>query len=683
MRVRFEATTDPPGVAVVDPIEQRRLQFEAPVALPPTDAATDDFRFPVDAACHVETTRLRLDRREEVYVRDTHGNLLKHVRSHDSIDLDPGAYSIEISGPIKVYLRVNDAISVSAGADYLSLEFEGPTDVVIGARSYHERPAATITTSEDPEDAMRAISLLASALKTRRCERAYPTLRGHPPLIEAGERFDAPEGLSRPETGVRIVVPAEHRAVYPVATLAFYLGAEVVEGYPPRIETSGGFTYELTGSDWFEDIVARVLKQVFFLDCVVRTEGLYRTDLYERRQVERHLPFDPAELYDSPVSRQVERYLEVPYETVDDYLPRWPMTAYVPPRPAGVEALPFVANELGVVRLSRARPAAGVDHDAVEIGGESIPDGMLSEGEFVVPDRRDDSVEHAWFAPDFPVGATKSSITAYHNGLDRSTHDGPRTTVVCNDETLAEEGSVLDTIYGARKNADGVTTHTGLTTAELADVLEDGSSFLHFIGEATADGLRCADGLLDVGSLSTVGADVFLLNAPNSAAQALKLIESGAVGGVATLGALDADAAAQAGRGLGRLLNLGFPLRGAVELIHRHAPGGSQYLVVGDGSVDVAQPGAAIPFVCDIRRRDDGTFDVSADLYPNREHGLGTTVSPNIRDEDAEFLSPGRTKKTFSLTEDDLKEFLWSHSMPVRIDGDLRWNDSLGGVDLE
>ncbi len=689
--LRFAPASDPPGLTVSDDIERREVRFTTPEPVSPRATATDRFRYPVDAACLVETTELSLDRRDEVFVREGDGPPVGYVRSHDRETFPAGTYSIEISGPVKLYLRLTGEPTVAAGPDYVRVSFAAPTEVAVGARSYHQRPAGTVTTTEDPEDIARALSVLPSALKTLSPERSYPTLRGHPPLVDLGDDLSIPDGLEPPETGVRVVVPADLRALLPVAPLAFYLGARVETGYPPRIVTESGFEYPLAGDGWFGDSVARTLKQVFFLDCVVRTEGFYRADLQERRLVESDLPFDPADCYDAPLDRRLAAYLRVPHDVVKPALPRWCLTAHLPARADAVAAIPHVVNDLGVVRIARGREVAGPDATpgprgtpggdgpyrpagVTPLAGTPDPDGTR----FVVPDDTDESVVHAWFGPHLPIGATKGVVAAYENRLDQSAPSNPiDITVVCNDASLTAEQGALDTVYGYRDELPyDVHSYTDLTTDQMAVLLGGETDFLHFIGDRTDEGLVCSDGTLDTRTLTDVGVEVFLLNASRSSDQALGLVEGGAVGGLATLGSVRSDDAVAIGRGLAHLLNLGFPLQPAVSLVRDHARSGDRYLVVGDGMADIAQAGTGVPIVCDITSQEDGQYRVSVEFYPTRGVRIGSLGRPLIEGVDRQYLIPGRTKQSYTLSETELREYLEYHSYPLRVNGTLRWNRS-------
>jgi len=696
MHVTFEATADPAGVRIADRIERRRTLIRTPDPVEIEPLSTDGFGYPVDAAAAVETDELRFDRLDDAYVRNSAGDVVTGFGSPDVVDLDPGSYTVEISGPVKLYCRTEGAIRVKAGADSFAVRFPADRRVALGARSYHNHPAGTITTPTDPEPLMEAVGATSSALKTTSCERAYPTLRGHPPLLERGDELSIPDGLSAPDTGVTMVLPADRRYVYTAAPLAFYLGADLVPGDEARIETPS-VVHSLGTDRAFEDEVAKTLKRTLFLDAIVRTEGIYQVAQYERRQVESALPFDVESVYGTPLHEQLAAYLEVPYDRIADLIPTWVLTAHLPSTPESVEALPFVLNDLGVIREPRGPEyddperviedfsplddRSVLDRSAADAAAVRSTDSRSADADrtLVEPVPSDESIDHAWFGPHVPVGASKASVEAFRNRLARDERsDAIGITVVCNDERMLEEHEGIEDVYGRREDLPfDVTSRFGLSCEAFADLLErDDADFLHYIGHATSDGLRCPDGELDVRSLESVGVDAFFLNACDSYDQAVALTGRGALGGVGTLGDVVNEYAVDAGKLIGKLLNLGFPLRAAMTLVREYTVIGDQYLVVGDGSVDVAQPEGGPPTVYHVEGRDDGRYDVRATAYPTRIFRIGTYFDVTSDKTDEKFLLPGTTGR-MTMTREELAEYLLWFSGPVRTDGVLRWMDPL------
>ncbi|MFB6251505.1 MAG: hypothetical protein ABEI27_07450 [Halobellus sp.] len=708
LQIEFEALSDRSGIVVSDPIE--RSQFALSTSEPARIRRADPtaFQFPADAAVSLRTDQLDLETAVSVCVRDGDGQMLAQTEHFADQTFPEGRYSVELFAPIKLYLRVDSSIRVVSDAMETRIEFGDDTDVLVGARSHHKRPAATIQTTDRPRDAMRAVSLLGSALKTTSVERSYPSLRGHPPLIERGATFDAPDGLEPPETGVSIVLPETRRHTYVAAPLAYYLGAEVVPGEAARIVTDDGFEYGLDGPTGFEETVSRVLKQTFFLDCLTRTEGYYEVDLHERAALESDLGLDFADLYGRPLGAQLDSYLDVPYDLVESHIPEWKLTTRVAPTGSNVELLPFVANDLAIVRTPECNLTGGsaVQTDAVNefLRGASAPSptgrtlsgddftrsvGTRSRSQSQSVDSSDrahrrrtyvrppesDSLEQSWFGDGIPIGASKASLQAYRNRLDREPIEGDiGITVVCNDPRMAEERAAVESVYGSREELPfDVRTHYELSVAELRDVLTQEAEFLHFIGHIDDDGFQCPDGALDVTTIDAIDIDSFLLNACQSYEQGMELIERGAIAGIVTLNDVINSGAVDIGRTLSRLLNYGFPIRASLELAREDAVIGENYIVVGDGSFCVAQVQGTIPNTCRVRQKGSG-FAIDYNTYHTAAYELGSLVVPYVPGNEQYYLSSG-TADTFYVTRSELDEFLSKETIPTLIGGQLRWSD--------
>ncbi|MGQ3410847.1 hypothetical protein ACT4ML_01090 [Natrinema sp. LN54] len=688
MTIEFTETADTTGLEVHDSIEQRRLHIGTPSTVSPTVLEPDRFCFPIDKQCAIETDALVFDQLYSVTVHDSDGQTEASLDAGETVRLEERTQFVGLSGPIRLYCRIDAAGTIDIGLTSIRIAFDEPTEIELGARSPHDRPAATITTSPDVESMMEAVSALPSALKTTSPERTWPTLRGHPPLIELGDRLRIPDAVDRPDDDddVILTVPPDRSALYQAAPLGFFLGATIRPGREPTLETPR-FEHPLTAERSFEDAVARLLKRFFFLDCLTRTEGIYRYELHERRLLEDELPYDLAEIYEADLPERLDRYLDVPYERVASHMPRWPLTAHVPADPDTIELLPFIVNELGVVRDVRGEPpeaipdsggAAGLVRSASQTRDSSPT--PRPDRSFVVPDITDESVEHAWFGDDIPQLASKATLEAYRNQLERDArNESIEILLVCNDARMISEHDALDNVYGNREALPfEIHSEFGVDTDRLADLLTEGSyDFFHYIGHATEDGIRCPDGELDVRSLSSVDLGVFFLNACRSYEQGLALTRQGAFGGVSTYADVVNDRAVEAGETMARLLNWGFPLRAALEIARTNSSLGEQYLIVGDGSADIAQSEGGAPMVVDLERGDDGPFDFAVQSYSTKEFKLGTATESTLPTIADRHLSPGRT--SFSRVDRDaVQEYLTWNEVPIRVDSELQWNDGIG-----
>jgi hypothetical protein len=674
---------DPPdagtGVTVVDSVERRQFSVETPTDVSPTPIPTDEFYFPVDEAVRLDTGRLRIPTVVGTYVRDADGEMLAEAGYTTEIDLPAGRYTVELCPPIKCYLRVEGPLSVRADDDGIAIR-TGGDGIDFGARSHHERPEATVTVTEDPHDVMAALSTFGSALKTTSAERSYPTLRGHPPAVELGDELAIPDSLTAPDTGITVVVPPELRYVYPVASLAYYLGASVEPGPAPRLVTDDGFTYSLSGSCGFEETVARTLKQLFLLDCCTRTEGYYTVDLHERRAVAETVDLDFSALYDATLAERVAAYLDVPYGALAAQVPEWKLTTHVEPTPANAELLPFLVTDLAVIRLPSERSTADSTAQLEALSAftradftRSASDESLGSPALVQPEQTD-SIEQSWAGENAPFGASKASVQAFRNRLDRTPSVGDiDITVVCNDTAMDEEGDLAEQVYGSREHLPfDVQTYRNLSVEALRAVIETDADFLHYIGHIDADGFQCADGRLDAGDIETVGVDAFMLNACRSYEQGMALLDGGAVGGVVTLAEVINSGAVRVGRIMARLLNQGFPLRPALTIAKGESIVGGQYTVVGDGNVDVVQPESGLPLLVELDG-DGPEYELTFTSYPNGDKGVGSLIQPTLRSDGQYYLGSG-TQGPFTVTESELQEFFASEDIPVRHNDELLWS---------
>ncbi|WP_135806983.1 hypothetical protein [Halorussus marinus] len=677
--VTFEPCDD--GLDIVDPIERRRYRLRTGGPVAPSEIDEAAFYFPVDAAVAVDAATVRVAGIADAYVRREDGGMVAALRPGAEIELPADSYELELNGPVKCYFRVEGAVAASADGDRIAFSFDAD-ELLVGARSYHQRPAATMTITSDPADALRALSYLGSALKTTSPERSYPTLRGHPPTVEVGATLSIPDGLSTPDTGVEIEVPPTHRAAAIAAPLAFYLGAELVPGESGRLRCVDR-EFALDEPD-LQTGVERALKQSFLFDCLVRTEGYYRVDLHERAALAPRLDLDLAALYDRPLADRLGAYLSVPFETVADHVPRWNLAAYVDASPTGLEALPFVVGDLAIVRPAtgeRVSPAAfreGVLDDFMgatrgdRVRGPDRDAGTLG----LIRPPETDAVESAWFGDGTPIGATKATLAAFRNKLDRRPDAGDiEIAVVGNDPEMRAENDAVRAAYGSRTELPfDVTVRRDRTTGELRGLLGQDVDFLHYIGHVDERGFECADGYLDATDIDSVGVGAFLLNACRTYEQGMALVEAGSVGGVVTLNDVVDSGALRVGKTMARLLDLGFPLRAAIEIARTESVVGGHYTVVGDGRAAVVQEDDGLSMLCRIAGADDG-YELTIDAFVPRERGMGTMARPMVGGAKRHYLAPGVIGQ-FQLSREELREYLDQHRYPIKKDRCLYWQSS-------
>jgi hypothetical protein len=680
MKPEFTALVEPDGIRITDPIERTQFDLHATSAVSPELTDADSFYFPVDTAVSVQTRSLRTTKGLDVYVRDTDGELVGQSSGGSELDLSADAYNLELANTqMKVYLAVESEVAVSGGTEAVEVSFGGETRVEIGARSLHETPAGTITVPDEVGATMDAVSLLGSALKTTTCERSFPTLRGHPPLLEPGEEFAVEGEVARPETGLTLEVPADRESVYVVAPLAYYLGADVVPGEDPRLVTDD-FVHSLDAPEGLHAGVKRVLQQVFFLDCLTRTEGYYEVDLRERQQIAPEVELDFASLYDASLAEQVERYLDVPFEVVEPHLPQWKVTMDVSPTHENVAVLPFAADELAFVRCPDEPDPSVVEPEPSEL--ESFyrdGDADAPAASDVIQPEPTDTIEHVWVGDDMPIGASKATPEALKRRLDVTPKHHISVDVVCNDDRMREEDVVGD-IYGTRDIYDfDVSVHNDLTTAKLRNLLESGADFLHYIGHVTDEGIRCIDGMLDVRALDECGVRSFILNGCRSYEQGEKLVEKGSQVGVVTLAKVGNEPATEVGKELARLLNHGFSMQGALSAVTEVNTLDRQYVIVGDGSQELVKPKCGAPVLIEPERHDE-TIVTTFRKFPTTDFPLGTMQTKKLAGKTIYSISSSVLQE--ELRDDSLEEYLEAATHPIKINNELQWTDDITTDDI-
>ncbi|MBP1923101.1 hypothetical protein J2751_002139 [Halorubrum alkaliphilum] len=700
MSIDIDPLCDAAGLTVTDHIENTQFELYTDRRVVPRPSPKEDHYFPVDASVTVETRFVEIPRVAIVETRSSDGTLAAHG---DSYSMPTGEYYVGIDpAPTKLYLRFDSGFTVVSTDQTTRIELDRAAEVTLGFRSLHQAPAGTITTPTDPESLMEAVSLLGSALQTTSPERSFPTLRGHPPLIEPGDEFHVPERVEPPDSGVRIVVPPEYRSLYPVVPLAYYFAAEVVPGEPARIEGDG---WEHALEPDVERRAAEVLRQSFHFDCIARTEGFYPVDLHEREATAVDLDWEA--LYDMPLAERLGEYLAVPFKTVEPELPQWTLTTDVRPDPENIESLPFVASELSIVRSPETVTPANTDGPGqpgffrtpdiqsaelfrgsadsetrdvdAAVRGADVPTergAALDSAEFVQPEEVD-TVEHAWVGEGVPLDANKATLDAYHRRLEVGAIEQSRISVlvVCNDDQMSEEDEVSE-LYGLRDMVQfDIEVRHNLSRKEMREVLASDVDFLHYIGHVDDRGMQCADDYLDLTQEDLeVGVSAFLLNACQSYKQGEALIHRGSRGGIVTLSDIANSPATQLGRIIARLMNSGFNLRTALHVAKRELITGHQYIVVGDGATTICQNRSGLAIVVSVTEQHSGSWDFSAEFFPNGHHGIGSLATINLKPIDYNYYVPTMLSSSDVSTE-ELRSFFNLELAPVFHKNELVWSD--------
>lgn len=689
----FEQVTDT-SVDVRDTLsnQQFRIESSEPIVIEPTEY--DSFPGPVTDAVLVEAEDVHISTPYSVVVRDESGDMdtiLSFDGNSQQYTSEGRTAVLELQAAVKSHLRIDGPFECRHAPDGITIDLSQSRRTILGARPWQCYPEETITVTDSPEDLRDALSHFGSAILTTSPERSFPTLRGHPPRLESGETLDIPDSLSRPETGVTITVPSTTPALLTIAPLAYYLMATVEAGEQFTVRTADGFTYT-PPQDTLSDAVKSVLTRCFYLDCLVRTEGLYPMDLQERHDFDAVSETDLSyqTLYDQPLARRLESYLQVDPEVATDVMPEWPVTAFVEPDTRAIEALPYLVYELADVRPANPPRYTGDDArrfalDAFSQGAKKARSTSLvfeNRAEFVdVPGS--DSQQTMWIGDGVPLNASKFLIEGYENHRvvsdrvsqpedDSSASPGVEITVVCNDVSMTREPVDIERVCDPCDDFPmELSTHSGTSTDELRRILETGTDYLHFVGHATPSGLQCADGVLDISTVEENNAELFFLNACQSFQPGAQLVECGSSGGIVTYSDVSNRYALEVGGLVGRLLNAGFPVGVCLSIIRKTTPVGGQYTLVGNHAAKALQPDGVAPNLVRITEHPDG-YELALTAYAAGppEYTAGAAVTYALDAVDRYSLVPSTV--TVAVEREQLTEFVSLSDTPVVYEGRLQ-----------
>jgi len=100
---------------------------------------------------------------------------------------------------------------------------------------------------------------------------------------------------------------------------------------------------------------------------------------------------------------------------------------------------------------------------------------------------------------------------------------------------------------------------------------------------------------------------------------------------------------------------------------------GKNYVVIGDGSVNLTQAKGGIPSLCNIHSEDDG-FNMVYQTFITRRKDLGTITIPYAKDNERYFLTSGKTGE-FKMNKNELLRFISMGEIPIKVDSSLYWGD--------
>lgn len=663
-------------LVLIDRAERARAQFEVSSIERLLDVSLDVFDFPIDVAVEFEVDSIFIPDESLVFVRDGEGTLIDEGRPGTRRTFPPDTYLLEFNGSIKYYILLTGGFEIAIDAEGIALQFADSHKVQVGARSYHDRPVGTIQTTTIPDDLMTAVSGLGSSLKTLSPERSFPTLRGHPPLIEIGDSFDRDDMFTPPCPAIQLVVQPTFHDIATVAPLSYYLGGEVIAGTERRLTVNGETAVNFDDFDRLDLAVSAVLRHVFTLDCIVRTEGLYPIELAERAAAEPHIDRSLEELYQLPSPERLIEYLTIPYDPIKALAPACPQRAHMVEDPDQIIYLPYLLNRLSLVSVHRDSDTPSADQMGPTATTASV--GLDADVQLSRQSDRQSALlcEELWIGPGTVPGWSKAIHSGYVNRLTRPpSSEAISITVVCNEPDFTNELTSVASIYSGSGDAGlDITIHQALDCEQLHDVLASSTDLFHYIGHVEDDGFVCTDGTLHHSAIDSVGAGMFMLNACDSFGLGAELIEKGPIAGIVTLADIIDASAAWMGMALGRCLNEGFHLAGALAILESETLHGDEYVAIGDSRSSLRMV-EDVPVLMEV---DTATtpMDFKFMTFASDTHDIGSLIIPHFREQHTHSLI-SKSLDSLQPTQEELLDFFAVEQMPVRLNGELRWSQDI------
>lgn len=689
---------------VSDQISGQKYAFVTDSEISMTETDTLGFPAPLTRAVDIETGQIVIPEAYATIIRNVSGTIQRMFSPEEgTFTAEEGCHYLEISAPVKTYVEVQGQFSYGFDGDQMSIQCEDAEQVTIGARSSQIQPQEKITVSESVTDLIDAVSYFGGAMMTDSPERSFPTLRDYPPGLELGDELAVPDSLDKPETDLTITVPPDISSVLTVSPLAYYLLADIDSGAEFTVRSGNDVLYRQDETE-LSAAVKEVLQTSFFMDCLVRTEGLYPVDLYERSEFDsrttREWEYD--RLYDASLETRVQEYLRADYELIEDIVPRWPITAVVEPGPQAIETLSYLMPQLPLVN-SASPPRYTGDQARMEVLQSFSPDAQSGlsnppedasaepvttrstsmvfddEAAFVdVPET--DSRQTLWLGEDIPLNAADVLLQGFRNQQEiaSSTSETLSVTVVCNDRSMRGELDEVGDVFDPRGEIPiDVKTVSQASTAKLREILTESVDYLHFIGHATPSGLECPDGTFDTGTLASTGVRMFCLNACQSYNQGVNLVNAGSVGGIATYTDISDTFALETAGHIVQLLNYGFQLGACHNILAETTSIGNQYTVVGNPGAIFSSHSETTPNLRILERTDHGfKWILESHTGEKVKDYIGSLVGYNNTPSDYRYLVSSATEFEFSDPE-PVRRSLESNGIPIVVDGRLERPDDV------
>lgn len=439
-----------------------------------------------------------------------------------------------------------------------------------------------ITTGADTEALFRAVSFICSLPGETSPYRSHPLFRSPPPQIRLSPESSCMQAVSN-DSPIRLRLPPDLRYLYAAAPLSYYLGASVESGDGPCLEAPGKTIDLPSGPGQFERWAGKMLSHTFQTDCAVRCEAVTGNKL-PGIDVQGITGYAPEELMLMTISDRFLLYCET-LRSSRRAFNMWHMASYIEPVPSSIEILPFLMRSLSAIYTPKSTPLS--ERDVVSLSVRNFKAqqagrtrGDAGSADVVLPSLHNAQTQH-WYSEGCPVDATLSSIGALKNARNYSRDRRmPEMCVIYNEPPMAREAYILKDLLDGIAHVE---VRMDLGCDDLLHTFSEGFDIVHYAGHCDRRGMKCRDGHADLSSVGTCNVPVFFLNSCSSYLQGARLIEKGAVCGIATMFRLLDEAALDVCTSFYRMLARGYPIMTSYLGARECSVTGKEYLLIGDG----------------------------------------------------------------------------------------------------
>jgi hypothetical protein len=516
------------------------------------------------------------------YILDAEDPEFARCLRHGRHQVLGGRHLVVIDGADRLFLApASDCVlDYSARGAQLIETAAGADTVTVGVMKMPRQP---IVTGPETEALFRTVSSICTLPGETSPYRSHPLFRCPPPDISL-----LPESISQPSMSqsnpIHMRLPPDLRYLYAAAPLAFYLGASLETGDGPALEVSGRSTELPSDYGHFERWAGKMLSRTFQADCAVRCEAKAGCRL-PGIDVQAITGYSPEELMLMTMADRFLLYADTPGSSCRAFN-TWHMASFVDPFPSSIELLPFLMRSLSSIYAPVSTRLA--ERDVISLSVRNFKAqraggfrGDVSDVDAVLLPASHDAQTRHWYSDGCPVDATLSGPGALKNGRNFARDRlMPEICVICNEPPMTRETTLLLELL------DGVADveiRTDLGCADLLHTFSEGFDIVHYAGHCDRRGLKCRDGHADLSFVETCDVPVFFLNACTSYVQGVRLIEKGAVCGIATMFRLLDEAALDVCTGFYRMLARGYPVMTSYLGARECSVTGKEYLLIGDG----------------------------------------------------------------------------------------------------